>query len=736
MPLTRSPTTSPLVSILRSGGVALAIALTLPNTGIGPFQINGAAAQTTEQQAVEFSADAVTSDEETGIMVATGNVVIEQGDISLRADRVEYSRDEDRATATGNVVFTDNQGGAHYAESLTMEQNFTRAFAEGVISKLSDGSWVGAENVDYERGVGSDFSTSRYTPCNCEFREGEIPAWELRSASTRHDDEAKTVYHENVRMHLFSVPVMYFPYLWHPDWTVRRQSGLLPPRVSFSSDLGTTYSQSFYWVTGDTHDVEITPNIFTNNGDALEVNYRQRWDISNLDARIIGGRLNTYKKDREDVVGVDARFDTVIADKWQTEARIHRTTQDTFMRRYGFDSGESLKSFISTENVEDGRYSLVEAYDIQDLRTESTEESEPVVFPHVFHERHLESPREDLDLRLRLSATSINNDDHTDVRRWTSEIYGIEEFETGFGIISAEGLVSGQYRDIETATHNTGYTGELGQGRAAAGIGWSMPLSAVVADRPVVFEPKVKLVSVRASDRSGKIPNRDSADFRLDEANLFLLHREQGEDYAITHSRVDAGLSMSLYDPFLGDVSTFIGSSMRVSGETPVGLNAVAEGDRHSDILASITVQPEERFEFDWFGRLHPRDLTLNETRATAAVKLEQTSLEVGYRQLAQSFFNSANEEKEELTIKATQQLPEEWELTWTQEYDMTRDKRELTKSSVQLDYGGGLQDCLTISLGYSRDTTTDRDIRPVDEVFVVLNFKYLGAVSSSEVSR
>ena len=734
MPDFRPPPSPLFLPTLGNRVIALAVMLALACLGLAP--VKAVLAQDISDLPIEFSADSVSSDNGAGIMFADGNVVIEQGESKLTADKVEYHRDEARAVATGNVVFTDSQGGVHYAESLTMEEGFSRGFAEQVISRMADGSWVGAASVNFEEEVSSDFTSSRFTPCNCEFREGATPAWELRSAATHHDAREKTVYHKHVRMRLFSVPVLYFPYLSHPDWTVRRQSGLLPPRVSFSSDLGTTYSQSFYWITGDTHDLEVTPKIFTNNGDALELNYRQRWDQSALDARLIGGRLNTYKKDREDVTGIDASFSTTLADIWQTRARVHRTTQDTFMRRYGFDSSESLKSSISTENVESSRYSLVEAYDMQDLRSNSSEESEPVVFPHVFHERYIETPREDLTLRMRLSAISINNDDYTDVRRWTSELYGLEEFNLGVGIISAEARVSGQYRDIETATGNMGYTGELGQGSASAALGWSMPLATTLGGSPVVLEPKAKLVSVRASDRSNKVPNRDSSDFRLDQANLFLLHREQGEDYILTHSRVDAGLSASLYDRYLGDVTGFIGSSMRVSGDTPAGLNAVAEGDRYSDILASLSVRPSKKLAFDWFARLHPRDLTPNETRASAAVTLKDTSLNVTYRQLGKAFFNTANEETEDLIIKATQKLPDEWAATWTQEYDMTSNTRELTKSSVELNYNGGLQDCLTLSVGYSRDTTTDRDIRPIDEVFVVLNFKYLGAVSSSEVSR
>ena len=685
---------------------------------------------------VTFTADTVSSNAETGIMTATGNVVIVQGKMELRADRVDYDRESGTAEATGNVILTDHMGGVHYAENLKLEESFSKAFAEPVISKLVDGSWVGAASVVYEADTLSSFDTARFTPCDCDFKNGATPAWELQSGETQHDPKTATVYHKNVTMRLASIPILYMPYLSHPDWTVRRRSGIMPPRVSYSSDLGTTYSQSYYWVTGDTHDTEISPYIFTNNGDAVQLRYRQRWDEADFNAVLTGGRLNTFKKNREDVVAIDASFSTIIGDDWLTTARLYRSSQDTFMRRYGFDRTETLKTHLTTQQIGRDRYSLIEAYDIQDLRNSRSDEQEPNILPHIFHERYLDAPRDGMDLRLRLSATSINNDEYTDVRRWTSELYGIEEFDTDFGIFSAEGRFSGQYRDIETATNNSGYTGELGQASASAGIGWSMPLSTVLADRPVVFEPRVKFVTVEATDRSAKIPNRDSADFRLDEANLFLLHREQGEDYAISHSRVDTGVSVNLYDDLLGDISGFVGSSFRVSGNTPDGLNALEENDRISDILASATIEPDDIFSLSLSGRFHPRDLTLNETKVAARVSYGGTSVTTSYNQLAKSYFDAADEEKEELKITAQQKLPNNWSASWTQVYDLRNDTRDLTDSKFTLNYGGGIQDCLTISIGYARDATTDRDIQPVDEVFLLFTFKYLGSFSTNEVKR
>jgi LPS-assembly protein len=715
--------------------IAKAIALlkaTLRGLVFGVIMVSVAFAQ--EATPIDFSADSVTSNAETGIMVATGNVVFEQGTMMLTADKVEYDRNNGKAIASGNVVFIDDSGNTHYTDTLVLDDHFARAIAEPVISQLTDGSWVGAKSIDHSGQDGTTFETSRFTPCDCDFKNGETPAWELNTSESRHDPVTKTIYHHNVTMHIYSVPVMYFPYLSHPDWTVRRQSGLLPPRLSFSSDLGTVYAQSYYWVTGKTHDVEITPYIFSNEGEAVRTLYRQRWDQSALNARIYTGRLNTFKQDREDVAGIDADFTTVLADSWDANVKIQRASQDTFMRRYNFDESEELKLSILAEQISRTRYSRIEAYDTQDLTSDRDPDAEPTILPSIFHERYLDTSLEDLTLRLRLSAIQLDNDEATDLKRWSSELYARKDLATDYGNFEFESRLSAQYRDIETATDNSGYTGELGQGTASAGVGWSLPVAVSVLDRHAIFEPRLKFVTTKATDRTNKVPNRDSQDFRLDEANLFLLHREQGEDYNITNSRVDAGASLSMYDPYLGDVTGFVGSSVRVAGQTPDGLNAATDGDRHSDILANLTITPTSLYSISMYGRFHPRDLHLNETQIDASLYLPKTTLKASYTQLARSYFNSANEETEELTLTAYQDLGYQWTASGQLIYDMADGKRDLSESSVSVNYGGGLQDCLTVSIGYSRDTDSDRDIRPVDEVFLLFTFKHLGEVSSSSI--
>ena len=109
----------------------------------------------------------------------------------------------------------------------------------------------------------------------------------------------------------------------------------------------------------------------------------------------------------------------------------------------------------------------------------------------------------------------------------------------------------------------------------------------------------MQLVYVGGPDMTDDIPNRDSADYRIDEGNLFLLNRYQGYDYLRPGSRADMGVSMIAQDALVGEVSSFVGASYRLTGKASKGL-AVNERDSLSDIVASLSVNPDIPFSLSF----------------------------------------------------------------------------------------------------------------------------------------
>ena len=55
----------------------------------------------------------------------------------------------------------------------------------------------------------------------------KCPPWSIKSKKITHDKNNKTIYYDNSVLQLYDVPVFYFPKFFHPDPSVKRQSGFL-----------------------------------------------------------------------------------------------------------------------------------------------------------------------------------------------------------------------------------------------------------------------------------------------------------------------------------------------------------------------------------------------------------------------------------------------------------------------------------------------------------------------------
>ena len=681
---------------------------------------------------VDFSADGIETNQDTGVFIATGNVIFSQGAMSLKADVVEYNRQTGQAMARGNVVFTDHDGNIHFSDQMQMNDQFTRAFAEPVITRMADKSWMAGQTGEYIKDDYTVYDSATYTPCDCDYADGEVPIWQIDSTTSWHDPKTKTVYHRNMQMKILRMPVLYFPFLSHPDWTVRRRSGLLYPSISYSSDHGIKYIQSYYHVIDDTSDVEIRPYLFKNSGALTNIRYRKLWDQSDIHINLTGGLVESFNNNDQNVLAASVQASTLIGETWVTTLDINRTSQDTFMRRYGIDDATRLKSTFRSENIGNNTYSRVESYDIQGLASTETTEKEPTVLPSVFHERYLASPRKNMVTRLRLNASQVDNDEDYDINRWSGDLYTFEEFPTSAGQFSLESRSALQYHMIEHSPTSTAYTGELGQASATIGLGWSQPFTTTFGQSSALIQPKLKLISIKATDRTNSIPNRDAADFHLDEANLFLLHRYQGQDYIKTGTHMAGGISANMTATPVGNMSGFLGASYRVSGDVQSGLNATNDQERLSDILASIRMQPSDDLSLSFSGRFNPEDFNLNESRSTLAWSRPGTSFTTTYTQRSESYFSAASIVEEELIVGLDQVIDDGVTLNVKQTYDLSDGQNFQDKSIIGLNITRGLQDCLTITMQYTRDETSDRDIQPVDEIMLLLNFKYLGAFANS----
>ena len=688
------------------------------------------------QEDISFEADSVAVNDEDGSLFATGNVLMRQAGMTLRADEVRYNKTDGRAVASGDVSFTATDGTVHKSDVMTLDSEFTHIVAETLRSKYPDGSFFTAKDGDIKTESLSVFDGSRFSACKCDFENGETPIWDLRATSTRHDVTTGTIVHRNVRMHIMNVPIGYLPYLAHPDWTVRRRSGFLTPTFVLNTDLGLVASIPYFQVIDDTRDVEFTPYIFQHRGKAVRTRYRQKWDNSEAGVSIVTANVETYKKRRENVASIDASYGARIGDDWDVNARLQRSTQDTFMRRYKFDGETRLESKVVAERLKTNRYYRVEASDIQGLNAADTPEKEPTILPHVFYEKVRPGLRPGQHIKTEISAIQVDNDDQHDLSRWTGNVEVHDEIKTGRVVTDLRaGAIASYYSIQKKPASATTKTDDLGRVTPQVSAGWRMPLALTSMNRSAVLEPRMQLVYVGGPDMTDDIPNRDSADYRIDEGNLFLLNRYQGYDYLRPGSRADMGVSAVAQDALIGEVAGFVGASYRLTGKASKGL-AVNERDSLSDIVASLSVDPDMPFSVSWSGRMSSSDLTLNESRSTVSGTYRKLGYSIEHQQLEKSYFKSSASNLEEMKLTLSYDLPHGWSASGTQVWNLSNGQRKRDSATASLKWTGGIQNCLSFNLDYDRDLDSDRDISSNDQFMLRINFKYLGSITQKDVFK
>ena len=71
-------------------------------------------------------------------------------------------------------------------------------------------------------------------------KNDDCPPWQIK-AKKLNTIRKKIINYKNAWLELYDQPIIYFPKFFHPDPTVKRQSGFLMPQVIDSSSLGLSF---------------------------------------------------------------------------------------------------------------------------------------------------------------------------------------------------------------------------------------------------------------------------------------------------------------------------------------------------------------------------------------------------------------------------------------------------------------------------------------------------------------
>ena len=172
---------------------------------------------------------------------------------------------------------------------------------------------------------------------SCKKREG-CPPWSIQAQKIIHDKKKKQLIYDNAFLKVYDFPIVYFPKFFHPDPTVKRQSGLLKPILNESETLGSSLQLPYFKIISTDRDITFRPNIFNNNIFMLQNEYREKTENSTLiaDFAFTNGYKSSLSNKKNSISHLFAKYksnlnlNNFISSK--LNINLEKVTNDTYLK--------------------------------------------------------------------------------------------------------------------------------------------------------------------------------------------------------------------------------------------------------------------------------------------------------------------------------------------------------------------------------------------------------------------
>src|SRR6478735_10875355 len=194
--------------------------------------------------------------------VIEGAASLRKGDMSIRADKLEYNQPSDTATATGNVRI-NKAGNVYEGPLLQLEVDaFHGFFNEPRYRFLRNDAYGEADRVDFIDDQHAIVRNATYTTCQRKPGPSWMPDWILRATSIRLDTEEDVGKAEGAVLSFMEVPILPVPSLSFP-LSEKRKSGVLPPTIGLDNLNGFEITLPYYWNIAPNRDATFFPTLMT-----------------------------------------------------------------------------------------------------------------------------------------------------------------------------------------------------------------------------------------------------------------------------------------------------------------------------------------------------------------------------------------------------------------------------------------------------------------------------------------
>ena len=659
---------------------------------------------------VSLLADSITANQNTGELVASGNVQVFYNDQIVTADKIIYNSRTGQLLVEGGITISDNAGNVFSAEYAELSQDLQNGLIRG--ARLLLDQQLQLSSAEIRRTAGRFNSMTNVIASSCQVcAERPTPVWQIRARQVIHDQERKQIYFRNATLDVFGLPIFWVPYMRVPDPSVQRATGFLVPTFLSSNQFGNGLRIPYYVVIGDHSDATITPTLAIEGALLVDLEYRHRFRNGWVDF------FGAYAFDdgggdsNRGFFTLDGRFNLPNDFKLAFDATA--VSDFGFMRQFSYNDTDRLVNQISVSRQRDTTYLSITGALLLSLRDDEDNATIPLVFPEIYYRNYSTERLFGGKIGYEINSVGLNREVGQDMFRLGGSADWTVPLELPFGI-HATGFAKADldfYRVWDNPTYPDRILSSF-HPQIGAELRW--PLARETGTARHVLEPVLMLVYTPDVPWNDTVPNEDSLLAEFDETNLFELNRYPGRDASELGWRANIGASYTIYD--------YDGWQLGIAGGVVLRSNTNTQFTQ--DILGAVSLEFPQ--DFNVIGRfLFDEDLQVKRSDIEFDASFDKWDIGGTFVYLAPDLLAGSPFERGEGTLRAAYRVTPSWQI----DLDWTRDIVNNTniRTGLGVTYGN---ECIEVGLNVARKFTTNNIVPPSTDINLVVKLAGFGGTA------
>lgn len=560
---------------------------------------------------------------------------------------------------------------------------------------------------------------------SCKKRD-ECPPWEFSAEEISHDKNKRTINYKNAVFRVYDFPLVYFPKFFHPDPSVKRQSGFLMPTFK-TSNKENYLSTPYFFAIADNKDATFYPRFYDKDKLILQNEFRQvnRDSESIADFGVLLDGTNNTKS--HFFYDFNKNLEVRKFDNSHIDLKIQQTSNDTYLRKNKISSeivneNNILENSINLNLINENTNVNLQSVVYEDLSKVNNDR-----FDYIF-------PKIDLIKKIE-NNTKLNGnfifESQVLARNYDTNILEKKNINdlvfNSNSWISKNGLLNNYKFLIKNTNSDAENSNEIKNksNNYLSGIlqyNSSYPLIKKNKNFNKIFTPRMS-VNIAPSFT----PDITDKNFRIDTDNIYSIDRTTNKDFVEGGASLVYGGSYSLVDKsnFEEVFSLKLANNLRIQENKDLpGDNQI--GQKVSNIFSEINYRPIQNLDLNYKTSIKNNFSDISYEDLKTSLKVNRIETEFSYLNE-----NITSEKNSFLSNKTSYIIDDFNSFSFSTRKNKTKNLTEYYK--LMYEYKN---DCLAASIEYDKDYYDDRDLKPNESILFKLTIIPFGQVNTPNLKN